>query len=95
MSSEPTEANYRTEQTDASGNRASVIDAARAFGVMLGPSLVLVLYVVLSTGAVVSGWLLRPREGIARLLRHAALEGRRQRKGGLRDAGPRLHSHHP
>ena len=42
MSSEPTETNHRTDPTNALGNKPSVIDAVRAFGVMLGPSLVLV-----------------------------------------------------
>jgi len=75
MSSEPTETNHRTDQTNASGNRASVVVALRAFGVMLGPSLVLDLYAVLSTWAVASGWLLRPREGLARVLRSLDILG--------------------
>jgi hypothetical protein len=53
-----------------------VADAVRAFGVMLGPSLLLDLCAVLSTWAVASGWLLRPREGLlARLLRPLAILG--------------------
>jgi len=75
MSSEPTETNHRTDQTNASGNRASVVVALRAFGVMLGPSLVLDLYAVLSTWAVASGCLSRPREGLGRLLRPLAILG--------------------
>jgi hypothetical protein len=75
MSSEPTETNLRTDRTNASGNRASVIDAVRAFGVVLGPSLVLDLFAALSTLAAVSGWLLRPREGLARLLRPLVILG--------------------
>jgi hypothetical protein len=75
MSSEPTETNRRTDQTNASGNRFSVIDAVRAFGVVLGPSLVLDLFAALSTLAMASGWLLRPREGLARLLRPLAIFG--------------------
>ena len=73
MSSESTETNHRTYQPNASGNRASVIDAVRAFGVVLGPSLILDLFAALSTLAVASGWLLRPREGLARLLRPLAI----------------------
>ena len=76
MSSGPTETNHRSDQTQASGNRASVIDAVRAFGVMLGPSLVLDLYAALSTWAVMSGWVFRHRERlIARLLRPLAILG--------------------
>ena len=55
MSSDPTKTNHRTEQTSASGIRATVGVAVRAFGVVLGPSLVLVLYALLGTGAVLSG----------------------------------------
>src|SRR5918993_143846 len=70
MSSEPTKTNRRTDRTNASGNRASVIDAVRAFGVVLGPSLILDLFAALGTLAVASGWPLRPRGGLlARLLR--------------------------
>jgi hypothetical protein len=76
MSSEPTETNHRTHQTNASGNKPSVIDAARAFGVVLGPSLVLDLFAVFATLTVASGWLLRPRQGLlARLLRPLAILG--------------------
>jgi len=76
MSSEPTETSHRTDQTNASGNRASVIDAARAFGVVLGPSLVLDLFAVFATLTVASGRLLRPRQGLlARLLRPLAILG--------------------
>jgi hypothetical protein len=75
MSSEPTETNLRTDRTNASGNRASVIDAVRAFGVVLGPSLILDLFAALGTLAVASGWLLRPRKGLARLLRPLAILG--------------------
>jgi hypothetical protein len=75
MSSEPTETNHRTDRTNALGNRPSVIDAVRAFGVMLGPSLVLDLFAILGTLAVASGWLLRPGEGLARLLRALAILG--------------------
>ena len=76
ISSKPTGTNHRTDQTNALGNRASVIDAARAFAVMLGPSLVLDLFAVLGTLVVASGWLLRPRQGLlARLLRPLAILG--------------------
>ena len=68
MSSEPTEMNHRTDQTNASKKIATVIDAVRAFGVVLGPSLILDLFAALSTLAVVSGGFLRPREGLVRLL---------------------------
>jgi hypothetical protein len=63
ISSKPTGTNHRTDQTNALGNRASVIDAARAFAVMLGPSLVLDLFAVLGTLVVASGWLLRHGRG--------------------------------
>ena len=64
MSSDPLETNHRANQTNASENSPSVIDAVRAFGVVLGPSLVLDLFAVLGTLAVASGWPLRTREGL-------------------------------
>jgi len=64
MSSEPAKTNHSTDQSSASGNRFSVIDAVRAFGVVLGPSLVLNLFAAFGTLAVASGWLLRPRGGL-------------------------------
>ena len=64
MSSEPAKTNHRTDQSSASGNGFSVMDAARAFGVVLGPSLVLDLFAAFGTLAVASGWLLRPRGGL-------------------------------
>jgi hypothetical protein len=75
MSSEPTETNHRTDQMNASGNRPSMIDAVRALGVVLGPSLVLGLFAILGTLTVASGWLLRPREELAHLLRPLATFG--------------------
>jgi hypothetical protein len=53
-----------------------VIDAVRAFGVVLGPSLLLDLFAAFGTLAVASGWPLRPREGLlARLLGPLAILG--------------------
>jgi hypothetical protein len=75
MSSEPAKTNHSTDQSSASGNRFSVIDAVRAFGVVLGPSLVLDLFAAFGTLAVASGWPLRPREGLARLLRPLVILG--------------------
>src|SRR5215213_5432883 len=75
MSGEPTETNHPSDQTNTSGKRFSVMDAVRAFGVVLGPSLVLDLFAALSTLAVASGWVLQPREGLARLLRPLAILG--------------------
>jgi len=75
LSSDPLETNHRANQTNASENSPSVIDAVRAFGVVLGPSLVLDLFAVLGTLAVASGWPLRTREGLARLLRPLAIFG--------------------
>lgn len=75
LSSDPLETNHRANQTNASENSPSVIDAVRAFGVVLGPSLVLDLFAVLGTLAVASGWPLRTREGLARLLRPLAILG--------------------
>jgi len=64
MSSEPAKTNHRTDQSPALGNGFSVIDGVRAFGVVLGPSLVLDLFAAFGTLAVASGWLLRPRGGL-------------------------------
>jgi hypothetical protein len=76
MNSEPIETNHRTDQTQAPGNRASVVDTVRAFGVMLGPSLVLDLNAVLSTWTVMGGWVFRHNEKpIARLPRTLAILG--------------------
>ena len=76
MSSEPIETNHRTDQTQAPGNRASVVDTVRAFGVMLVPSLVLDLYALLGTWAVMTGWVFRHRVRLlARLLRPLAILG--------------------
>jgi hypothetical protein len=53
-----------------------VVDTVRAFGVMLGPSLVLDLYALLGTWAVMTGWVFRHRERLlARLLRPLAILG--------------------
>lgn len=76
MSSEPTETNHRSDQTDTSGNRVSMVDAVRAFGVLLGPSLALDLYALFSTWAVMTGRMIRHRKGLlARLLRPLAILG--------------------
>src|SRR5207248_2313440 len=48
--------------------RASLLDALRAFGVVLGPSVVLDLFVASSIVAVMTGWLFRPWTGLNRLL---------------------------
>jgi hypothetical protein len=76
MRSDPPETNHRANQTNTSERSPSVIDAVRAFGVVLGPSLLLDLFAAFGTLAVASGWPLRPREGLlARLLRPLAILG--------------------
>ena len=53
-----------------------MVDTVRAFGVMLVPSLVLDLYALLGTWAVMTGWVFRHRERLlARLLRPLAILG--------------------
>jgi hypothetical protein len=46
-----------------------LVDAVRAFGVALGPSLLLDLFAAGGILAVLTGWLFRPHKGLARLLR--------------------------
>ena len=47
----------------------------RGLAVVVGPSLLLNLFAAASTLAVVSGWIMRPREGLARLLRPLVILG--------------------
>jgi hypothetical protein len=75
MSSEPTETNCHTNQTYNLANKPSAIDAVRALGLVLGPSLVLELFALLGTLAVVSVWSARPREGLTRQLRPLMILG--------------------
>jgi len=63
MSNEPTETPYQPGQTNVPAQKPSLPGIVRAFGMVLGPSLVLDLFTAGSTLAVVSGWLFWPRRG--------------------------------
>lgn len=75
MSTEQTGVQDRHDQPRASGEKPSFMEIARGFGVMIGPSLLLDLFAVASTLAVITGRITRPREGLARLLRPLAILG--------------------
>ena len=75
MSSEPTGVHDRPDQQSTPGEKPSFIEIVRGFGVMIGPSLFLGLFAVAGTFALVSGWILWSREGLARLLRPLAILG--------------------
>jgi len=51
------------------------MEIARAFGVTIGPSLLLDLFAAGSTLAIITGWIRRPKKGIARLLAPLAIFG--------------------
>ena len=51
------------------------MEIARAFGVMIGPSLLLDLFMLTGTLALIIGRIMRPREGSARVLRPLAILG--------------------
>jgi hypothetical protein len=55
--------------------RLSAAAAARGTAMSVGPSLLLDLLVALGTAAVLTGWIARPRRGVARLLRPLAALG--------------------
>ena len=75
MSSEPTGVHDRPDQQSTPGEKPSFMEIARGFGVMIGPSLLLDLFAAAGTLALVTGWIARPREGLARLLRPLAILG--------------------
>ena len=75
MSTESTGVQDRYDQPNTSGENRSLVEIARGFGMMLGPSLLLDLFAAAGTLTVVTGWIARPREGLARLLRPLAILG--------------------
>src|SRR5215212_3279242 len=75
MSTEPTGVQDRRDPPRAPRERPSFVEIARAFGVTIGPSLLLDLFAAASTLAVMSDWIMRPKKGIARLLRPLAILG--------------------
>ena len=75
MSTEPTRMRDRKDQLRAPGEKPSFMEIARAFGVTIGPSLLLDLFAAGSTLAIITGWIRRPKKGIARLLAPLAIFG--------------------
>jgi hypothetical protein len=75
MSAGSTEGYDQPNEASRTGEKPSVTEIVRGMGVLLGPSLLLGLFVVLGTRAVITGWVFRRREGLARLLRPLAMLG--------------------
>ena len=75
MSSEPHEVQDPHDQPSASVEKPSLTGIARAFGVTIGPSLLLDLFVTASTLFIVTGQIMRPKKRTARLLRPLAVLG--------------------
>ena len=75
MSSEPREVQDPHDQPSASVEKPSLTGIARAFGVTIGPSLLLDLFVTASTLFIVTGQNMRPKKRTARLLRPLAVLG--------------------
>ena len=75
MSTEATGRQNRHRQPRAPGEKPSFMEIARGFSVMIGPSLLLDLFAAASTLAVITGWVVRPKKGFARLLRPLAILG--------------------
>ena len=74
MSTEPSGAPYQPDQTNMQGEH-SLAEIIRGVGVMISPSLLLVLFAALSTVGMLSGWVFRRKVGPARLLRPLAIVG--------------------
>jgi hypothetical protein len=75
MSAGSTEEYDQPNEASRTGGKPSVTEIVRGMGVLLGPSLLLGLFVVLGTRAVKTGWVFRRRGGLARLLRPLAMLG--------------------
>jgi hypothetical protein len=75
MSTEQIGVQDRSDQTRLPSDKPSLVDIMRAFGVTIGPSLLLGLFTVTSTLAIITGRIMRPKKGIARLLRPLAIFG--------------------
>ena len=75
MSTEPREVQGRDDQPRAPGDKPSFAEIVRAFGVTIGPSLLLDLFVAASTLFIVTGQIMRLKKRTARLLRPLAILG--------------------
>ena len=75
MSTEPTGVQDRSDQRSSPSEKPTLVDIVRAFGVTIGPSLLLDLFAAGSTLAVITGHIRRPKRGIARLLRALTILG--------------------
>ena len=75
MSTEPTGVRERKDQLRAPGDNPSFMEIARALGITIGPSLLLDFFVAAGTLVLITGRIMRSREGLARLLRPLAILG--------------------
>jgi hypothetical protein len=75
VSTEPTEGHERGDQASAPGEKPSLTGIARAFGVTIGSSLLLDLFVAASTLFIATGRIMRPKKRTARLLRPLVILG--------------------
>ena len=75
MSTEPTGVRDRNDQLRAQVDKTSFMEIARAFSVTIGPSLLLDFFAAAGTLALITGRIMRSREGLDRLLRLLAILG--------------------
>lgn len=75
MSTEHAGVQDRHDQANAPGEKTSFVEIVRAFGVTIGPSLLLDLFVTAGTLFILSGRIMRSKKGTARLLRPLAILG--------------------
>jgi hypothetical protein len=75
MSTEPAEVQDSHDQARVPGEKPSLTGLARAFGVTIGPSLLLDLFVAASTLFIVTGRIMHPKKRTARLLRALVILG--------------------
>lgn len=75
MNTEQTGVQDRHDQAKAPGEKPSFVEIVRAFGVTIGPSVLLDLFVAASTLFIVTGRIMRPKRGTARLLQPLAILG--------------------
>ena len=75
MSTEPSEVQDRHDQPRAPEEKPSLIEITRAFGITIGPSLLLDLFVAASALFIVSGRIMHPKKRTTRLLRPLAILG--------------------
>ena len=75
MSTEHAGVQDRHGQANVPEEKPSFVEIVRAFGVTIGPSVLLDLFVAASTLFIVTGRIMRPKKGTARLLQPLAILG--------------------